>query len=298
LVIKSREQVACDLDLMRSFGLTGTAPPAAAPLPRNFTAFLNDMQIAKDHGVAPGWLIYNPANAVLEKLGIAGAAQLLGSVTKALDLNGIPLPVWSVADEPSPDQEGSLREFITELRVRAPTIRLAGHLNSAAGETYAPLFDTILINEGFGLDANRIQRLAAEGHDVWLYNTGAPRLTAGLWLWATAATHSVQWHGRMPTADPFDPLDGREGDMQMIYPSSTVCPAQPDIDRRLLKAAEGVVDQRWLFWLDRQTSPEAQMLAATIKARLGRIWKVAATFSEADLDNIRASIVALAQPSG
>ena len=297
-LIKERSvQAGCDLELMRSFGLTGTAPPASISNPENIVAFLADMQLAKERGVSPGWLVYNPAQSVLERLGLTGSADFLAKLDNILKQRGLPDLTWSIADEPgNPDQQQShLEEWVQALRARTPHIRLAAHLNSAHDERFIPLFDTILINDGFGLDANRINRAAAHKRDVWLYNTNAPRLTAGLWLWSTAATRYVQWHGRLPTADPFDPLDGREGDAQMIYPSLEVCSRQPDIHRTLLKAAEGVVDQRWLLWLSRQSSPQARDLTNAIKLDIGGEWKAASKKSGDELTDIRDKIIAFSR---
>jgi hypothetical protein len=293
LIMERQKQVGCDLALMKSFGLTGTAPPAAIPRRGDYGAFLSDMLQALQNGVRPGWLVYNPAQHILEREGVQSGAELIASVSSALAAKGVPQPVWSVADEPSNPGEGNghLHEWIQALRAHAPSIKLAAQLNSRADERLVPLFDTVIINDGFGLDAAIIERAAGSGRQVWLYNTNMPRLTAGLWLWGTAAQRYVQWHGRMPTADPFDPLDGREGDFQMIYPGFEVCPPQPDIHRNLLEMAEGVVDQRWLLWLQAQRASEARRLLIELKGKIGASWSRAKQFSTADIDHIRAAII-------
>ena len=97
----------------------------------------------------------------------------------------------------------------------------------------------------------------------------------------------------MPTADPLDPTDGREGDVQMVYPSIQTCPANPTIHRNLLEMAEGVVDQRWLLWLAAQTDADAQSLVEQIRHSTGETWTQ--FHQRADLPRIRESINSLAR---
>ncbi len=207
----------------------------------------------------------------------------------------MPAPVWSVADEPSnPDQGGkALREWVADLRKFAPQARLAGHLNASADIALLSLFDVVLVNQGYGIDLARLQKTANKGREVWLYNTGKPRFSAGLWLWRTPATRYLQWHARMPTADPFDPTDGREGDVQALLPGRDVCAATPDINESVLDMAEGLVDQRWLAWLD--TEPSAADLRARILARLGTEWKAASALDGREMDDLRRDIEAMAR---
>jgi hypothetical protein len=98
----------------------------------------------------------------------------------------------------------------------------------------------------------------------------------------------------MPTADPFDPLDGREGDEQFILPSLEACPPVPSIHRDLLELAEGIVDQRWLLWLDKLTHERATATRKTIEKRLGTIWTKAASMRRSEFLAIRESIMSLA----
>lgn len=213
-----------------------------------------------------------------------------------INAQAIPQPLWSVADEPSNADQGgaSLEDWVRLLRAKAPRAKLAGHLNNPADARYVALFDTVVVNDGFGIDATQLDALAKSGKALWLYNTFAPRQTAGLWLWRTKAQRYVQWHARMPTADAFDPTDGREADFQMIYPTQHVCPSQPDIHRDLLRMAEGIVDQRWLLWLDAQSTPEALALRAELRATLGGAFLTAKALSRAQLEAIRARIVTIA----
>jgi hypothetical protein len=178
------------------------------------------------------------------------------------------------------------------LRRAAPSARLAAQLNTPADLKLAGLFDVAVVNDGFGLDLPAL-RTVAKGRELWLYNTGQPRLTAGLWLWRSPASRYTQWHARMPTADPLDPTDGREGDVQMVFPSTQTCPADPTIHRDLLEMAEGVVDQRWLLWLATQADAKARVLLEQIHHSTGETWKQVE--KQADLPRMRESINALAR---
>ncbi len=296
LTIERERQVECDLAFMRGFGMSNTAPPIGGLDRSDLGVFANDMRRAQRLGVSHGWLIYNPLHDLVAAQGAQRSAEIVGRLEDLIRAQGLPQPLWSVADEPSnADQaSGGLGEFVKLLRQKARGVRLAGHLNAPGDEKYAALFDTVLLNAGFGIDAAPLERMRKSGKGVWLYNTFAPRQTAGLWLWRSAAERYVQWHGRLPTADPFDPIDGREADFQMLYPMAEVCARQPDIHRDLLRMAEGLIDQRWLLWLDANTTPAAKSLAAEIRSRLPGAFADAKRLNQADLDQIRAQIMDLA----
>jgi hypothetical protein len=287
-------QVVCDLALMRSFGLNGSAPALSTPAitPGRFEA---DMGRAQTAGVVAPWLGYTPAKRVLATHGVQIGARIIARVEQELRAKGEMPPVWSVADEPSNPghPETQLREWVAALRAAAPAAKLAAQLNTPADMRLAALFDVLIVNDGFGLDLKTLRAASAKGRDLWLYNTAQPRLTAGLWLWRSPASRYIQWHARMPTADPLDPTDGREGDVQMIYPSVQTCPATPTIHRDLLDMAEGVVDQRWLLWLAAQPDTEARALAEKIRQRSGDLWAQQRT--QADLPQMRESINQLAR---
>lgn len=296
LTIERERQVDCDLELMRGFGLANTAPPIEGLGKTDLGTFATDMRRASARGIAPGWLIYNPLNALVETQGQARAAETVGRLEDLITAQAMPQPLWSVADEPSNADQGgaSLEDWVRLLRTKAPRARLAGHLNNPADRRFMPLFDTVIVNDGYGIDVAQLDDLAKTGTGLWLYNTFAPRQTAGLWLWRTKAQRYVQWHARMPTADAFDPTDGREADFQMIYPTQQVCPTQPDIHRDLLRMAEGVVDQRWLLWLDAQSTPDAVKLRGELRAMFNGPFQVAKSLSRAQLEDIRARIIAVA----
>ncbi len=286
-------QVACDLALMQSLGLTGSAPALSTPTkePGRFEADMLRAQTAK---VAAPWLGYTPAKRVLGAHGIQTGASIIARIEQELRGKGDIPPVWSVADEPSNPghPETQLREWVSALRAAAPAAKLAAQLNTPADMRLAALFDVLIVNDGFGLDLKGLRDASAQGRDLWLYNTARPRLTAGLWLWRSPASRYIQWHARMPTADPLDPTDGREGDVQMVFPSLQTCPAHPTIHRDLLEMAEGVVDQRWLLWLAAQPDADARALAEKIRSGTGDSW---AQVRHTDLPQLRESINTLAR---
>lgn len=288
-------QLACDLGLMRALGIAGSAPALSTP-GTDPTAFVADMRRAREFATAAPWLAYAPAKRLREAAGIAGSAAALGRLTETLLEAGLPLPVWSVADEPSNPGHGDarLQEWVGAIRDHAPAARIAAHLNAQRDAASAALFDVVLVNDGFGLDRGRMHALSGR-HEVWVYNTALPRLTAGLWLWSMPAARYLQWHARMPTADPFDPTDGREGDVQMIFPGPQACPRQADIHRQLLTMAEGIVDQRWLTWLDARTGNEAEALRRRIRAALPDSWQDVRRIRDTALQAMRESIIALAR---
>lgn len=287
-----RTQIACDLRLVTALGLTGSAPALSTPLKRG-DSFMSDMRIATSAGLAAPALAYAPAKRVFEELGSQAGAAQLATISRRLAAEGLPAPVWSIADEPSnAGSHGKWRSWLEAIRREtAPGVLIAGHLNARSDRALVRNFDVALINAGFGLDAATIAAAADSGTEIWLYNTEAPRLAAGGWLWQTAARRYVQWHARMPTAHPFDPLDGREGDEQLLLPSNDGCPALISIHRDLLDLADGVLDQRWLAWLDTRGDPGAKKLRASLRARLGGRWIDAVRLTRSELGAIRNAIM-------
>jgi hypothetical protein len=128
----------------------------------------------------------------------------------------------------------------------------------------------------------------------WLYNMPRLRLAAGFWLWRSGADGLLQWHARMPTADPFDPTDGREGDVQFLWPTPGVCDP-PDLDADALALAEGAEDLRWLAWLQASNAPEALALLARLQREIPGRWDAAASLPPNVEAGWRAEIIALAR---
>lgn len=297
LNVRRKEQLACDLKFLESFGILGNAPALAAPIAEGREEFLADMEIAAASHTAAPWLAYSAAKEVYARVGAEESAAFLKDAEASVKKAGLPPPIWSVADEPSnADSRGfNLQAWVNALRAGVPGILLGAQLNTPADAKLAPTFDVAIINQGFGIDEATISGLKHSGPDVWLYNTGLPRATAGLWLWLTEASRYVQWHARMPTADPFDPLDGREGDVQMILPSAEACTKQPNIHRDLLRMADGLTDQRWLLWLSAQKGAEAEALHKSLRQKFGGRFERVSSLTAQDLDTIRGSIIDLAR---
>lgn len=299
LAPRVRQQTACDLQTLAFFGVVaGTAPSGEGIAVGKLNGFLDDMKLAKAHGVAPGWLLYNIS--LDEGASIEDRAKAIGAASALMITNGLGEPLWSAADEPSnAEQHGgvSVKEWVAALRKHAPLAKLAAQLNSKSDAATVPMFDVSIINSGFGLDKHIIDGLAAQGRRVWLYNSENLRVSAGLWLWQTRAERYVQWHARSPHADPFDPTDGRESDYQMFYPTLEPCPRLPAVHRDLLRLANGAVDQRWLSWLEQQKGREADQIKTEIARRVRGNWVEARKLSTAALDGIRALITDYARRS-
>ncbi|MFO1081027.1 MAG: hypothetical protein U1E23_10425 [Reyranellaceae bacterium] len=288
-------QLGCDMSFLGGLGVHGNAPPLPASVANRESELMAMSQQALQNATTSPWLAYAAAKRALSELGPAGSAQAVARAEQDLRTRHLPPPVWSVADEPSnPDQGGAgLAAWVSALRAAAPTARLAGHLNSRDDSRLLGLFDVVLVNDGYGLDLGRLSDTAATGRETWLYNTGKARFTAGFWLWRSPATRYLQWHARMPTADPFDPTDGREGDVQALRPMAGVCAPTPDIDEMVIEMAEGLVDQRWLAWLDGQ--PSGAAVRREIEDRLGRRWLPASDLGAAEMDGLRQRIEGLAR---
>ncbi len=133
----------------------------------------------------------------------------------------------------------------------------------------------------------------------WLYNMPEKRAAAGFYLWRVGARGYLQWHARMPTADPFDPTDGREDDVQFLYPTVQACPEVAEIDSALFDLVAGITDLRWLLWLERQA--DIDLRAATYLAWLrGQVpdnWDAMSKITSAQMDAWRAGITRLALPA-
>jgi hypothetical protein len=290
-------QLGCDLATLRGFGVLGDAPGLATPDGASVNQFVDDARLARDLGVAEPWLAYAPLKRLIASGGVDAAAAEVQRASERLSKDGLPSPVWALFDEPGNFGGGDQGAVAAAAKLRAavPGVKLAGQFNNPSDRSYLPAIDVAVVNPGFGVDAATIASLGAAGHEVWLYNTGAPRFTAGVWLWRTHASRYLQWHARMPTADPFDPTDGREGDVQVFPPMPQVCGSRQDIDVKLVEMAEGLVDQRWLQWLAQRSEPQARALAARIDRDTLPDWASAAANGARKSEAIREEIVNVAQ---
>lgn len=282
----------CAMTALRRLGLTGIAPPLATPDGGDGDpALLEDAMLAADLGFNTPLLAYTPFKRARDRTNLA-------AIDRALAAQGTPL-FWSAADEVSNhggDLE-TLRRRLTEIRLYAPQIRLAGHLNAERDAEIADAFDAVLVNSGYGLTEERLSDLQRRVPHVSLYNLDRPRLAAGAYLWRAELDGYLQWHARMPTADPFDPTDGREADVAWLPPVAEDCPPVPDLDRDLIRMADGITDLRWLRWLDLQASQNATAgtLRDEIRSRIPVGWNNAKHLTDNDLQAIRKSIQALAR---
>jgi hypothetical protein len=295
-------QQRCDWQTLRSLGLNRIAPGLVTPTNAyellNLQAQLTGLQEA---GFTAPHLAYAPLKRLRAGLGDEGSKSQLGEVQARLSTAGAPPIWWALADEPPLESLPELRDFAASLR-KIPGVLLAGQLNHPAQAQLLPVLDVVLVNPGYGADLADIQALQDAGKQAWFYNLGHERLAAGFYLWRSGAGGLLQWHARMPTADPFDPTDGREADFNYLWPEPLnvdpqgPCPAQ-DIDERLLQLSQGIEDLRWLAWLDQQaiTHPAAAQLQSQLRAEVPDQWQQAEQVEEQQMEDWRAAILDLAQ---
>ena len=291
------QQNVCDLAFLSKFGIRGNSPSLHVPHTNGKAAFIRDTQQALQNANNSPWLAYNASFGLYHQLGIEKGARAMARALDALKEKGLPAPVWSMADEPGNAASQSARDmpqWVAAVRKAAPEAILAGHLNNPKDYEYVHYFDVAIINQGFGIDKKDIKWLKKNNIKPWIYNTGQPRLTAGLWLWTTGADRYLQWHARLPLGHPFDPTDGREGDVSMFPPMPTLCAKQPDIHEFFLDMANGLADQRHLLWLSTQTSPEAIKLATSIRKKHRGNWELITGISNKELRSLRIAIAKLA----
>lgn len=282
----------CDWEQLAQLGLTSLAPAMPAlSQSEALPALLGRQAQLAQLGFNPRPLAYAGLKRLRQTAGDAAALQQLQS----LQLQGLQA-WWALADEPHAEEFADLQRFALEARRRG--IALAWQLNHPSQAELAGEGDLVLLNEGYGADVDSVRREQQLGRTVWFYNLGHERLAAGFYLWRSGASGLLQWHARMPTADPFDPTDGREADFNYLWPQplEQAC-QQSDVDARLIQLAAGLEDLRWLTWLDRLASEQAD--AAALRRRLWQAvpvrWSRAKAVSEAQLSEWRAAILTLAR---
>ena len=290
---------ACDLAFLRRLGLTGLAPPLTTPDAGGLAEFLDDLGQVRRAGFDQAMLSYSSVKRLLRTLTPEQVGARLAEARRAADARGLQPPIWSITDEPSNPgaSSGDLGALAGAIREAAPGVLLAGHLNTPGDEKYLPFLDVALVNAGFGVDRSDLEAMRRAGVTPWLYNMESPRLAAGFYLWRVGAGGLLQWHGRMPTADPFDPTDGREADVQLLYPTARPCPERHDVHADLLALAEGVTDLRWMLWLDGAavTSPDAARLRESLRQAIPDTWDGALAEGPLAPRRWRAPIMTLAQ---
>lgn len=299
----AEHQIDCDVKYLRKLGITGISPPL--PTPSHTEAqqtFVEQFQRLEDDGFMPPILAYTPFKRLLAQTGADATFEHISQIHDQLGARYLSTPAWVTADEPSNPGNPVSVEDIRRYRQQQPSHSiLAGHLNHKTDQQYADAFDLVLINDGFGANHERVQQLQ-QAADVWLYNLANRenpanlRAAAGFFLWRVRADGFIQWHARMPTADPFDPTDGRESDVQFFYPSIEACSAASDLDVSLFQLVEGIQDLRWLLWLEYQAQrrTDAQSLLQELTRIIPDEWEMMKTETEAELTNWRGKIIQLA----
>lgn len=285
----------CDWQRFVELGLSTVAP--ALPTP--------DSEQAREHlaaqvsrmqqlGLSAPLLAYAPLKRLRAGVGDEEALQRLRVLSPELRQQ----LWWAVADEPAVEQLAALQHFADQARTMA--LPLAWQLNHPEQQKLLQPGDLLLANPGFGVDVDSIAQLQARGVQVWLYNLGRERLAAGFYLWRSQASGLLQWHARMPTADPFDPTDGREADFNYLWPQALMpyqrC-AVLDMDARLVGLAQGMEDLRWLQWLDQQSSGNeaARRLREHLWQQVPARWQMAQRLQEERLQGWREAILEMAQ---
>lgn len=273
----ARLGMACELRTMRGLGLTGLAPGLATPAPGDARGIAADLGLAREAGFMLDLLAYTPVKRMVEYRGIAMLPELMQQVAAAFAARGLQAPVWSIADEPGNpgSMPADLERLRGAIRIGDPKARVAGQLNRPADRQLLGLFDVVLLNAGFGIDAQEIQRWRRTGPTPWLYNMPDVEAAAGFHLWRTGAAGYLQWHGRAIGADPFDPTDSGEADVQLYPMQPEPCAAVPDLDLRLLQIARGVADLRWMLWLEGAAArdAEARALLAELRQEIPAAWR-------------------------
>lgn len=288
----------CDLKFLRKIGLTGISPPYSTPHNQETQKEFDNLS---DNLNALGFssvMAYAPAKRLSQSIGTGNAANVVADIEARYKQRLQPTPYWSIADEPSnPGNVDLFKEMHRSFSMLAPDAKLAGHLNSDHDKAYLPMFDLVLVNDGFGIDADQVKETQKDDREVWLYNLSNARAASGYYLWRTGADGFLKWHGRMPTADPFDPTDGREFDVQMLYPSVNPCPEEPDIHNDLYDMMNGIVDYRWLLWLEQQaqSDPNARQLLAAIENDIPDRWEQMEKVNSRTMENWREKIMGLAR---
>ena len=293
------ESTSCDLSLLASYGFSTVAPALTTPNSnKNRQIFIEQLQQVQDAGFNGPVLAYSPLKRLLRQKKRSTAAAALIQLQLLLEAEKLPNVFWSIFDEPLKDNFLQIQDTANLLRDEALGLKTAGHMNNDNQSGLIGTTDLLIINHGLEVSKDSISELQ-DNRLVWLYNMPKPRLAAGFYLWRSNADGYLQWHGRMPTADPFDPTDGREGDVVYLYPTEKPCQTTMNIHHRLLDLHEATLDLRWLQWLEEQAinNPVAKTVLTDIRSNLPPQWKEMAELTKDDLWKIRNKIFSVAQES-
>ncbi|MGY3914036.1 hypothetical protein [Aeromonas australiensis] len=257
----------CDLARLAKLGISGLSPA----LPQDEAGMRDIMGEAAGLGFVPPLLAYTP----LKRWGSDLASQLAQwqARQQALTASGLPPLAWSLFDEPDLATLPAITTLAREMKRRDPAVIRAGHFNHPGQVPLLAEVEIALINAGFGADKSDVERVRQHQVTPWFYNLGTPR-AAGFYLWQSGAEGYLQWHGRMPTALPYDPTDGRESDFMLLGPQA--CEA-PRLSHDLLLLQQAIEDLRWLAWLEQAAryQVEAALLQERLRAQLPTRWLMA-----------------------
>ncbi|WP_067515408.1 SPOR domain-containing protein [Endozoicomonas ascidiicola] len=289
--------VTCDLSLMANHGFSTVAPSFAIPsTDAGRQRFIKQLNMIKKSGFTGTTLAYSPLKQLVNQKGESKAGVDLLNLKRAMASMDLPEIYWSTFEEPNLEQMDQARSKTALLKHSSLGFKTAGHMNSEHQSELAKKTDLILMSHGMNTSTIRIQVLR-QNSMVWLYNFPDPRLAAGFYQWRVGADGYLQWHGRMPEADPFDPTDGEAGDTIYLYPDADDCRATPDIHRRFLDLHEATLDLRWLQWLqnDMASNQQAVDLVRSLQKRVPGDWQQAHdTLSSDEILELREDITRFA----
>ncbi len=294
------QQANQDYQFIRNFGLTGVAPALPTPTAdsNSILNFKRATQAPLLAGLVPPFPAYTPLKRMLGQ----SQQEQLETLKSLQSLNSLLL--WSLADEPGlfPELDNNLLAMNKLISRFMPEMPRFAQLNQTHHAALADLYTDIAINQGYQITPARLERLKKSKKNYYLYNLPDLRFSAGLYLWQTQAKGFWQWHGRMPTAHPYDPTDGREDDVQFFLPlkstaSSANKKAQNHVIIRadLLNLRTGVNDFRWLQWLSQNAKRHIDFAILQQKIQLSLTKKELKTNKNNRLNKINLEIKQLAQ---
>lgn len=258
---------SCDLQRLAKLGINGLSPA----LPQDEAGMRDIMGEAAGLGFVPPLLAYTP----LKRWGGDPASQLeqWQARQQALTASGLPPLAWSLFDEPDLATLPAITTLAREMKRRDPAVIRAGHFNHPGQVALLEEVEIALINAGFGADKTDVEQVRQHKVTPWFYNLGTPR-AAGFYLWQSGAEGYLQWHGRMPTALPYDPTDGRESDFMLLGPQA--CEAHR-LSHDLLLLQQAIEDLRWLAWLEQEAryQVEAALLLQRLREQVPTRWQLA-----------------------
>jgi len=296
--IQHEKALECDLLTLRRFGLSSVSAPIALSNPIDWSDAKTNLNKIKKAGYKQPVLSYTLLKELMQIMTVDELVIALKELQADLLSQNVEMPMLAVVDEPHVDSVSYLQinQITSKLHSAMPNATLLGQLNNYDQARLLPFFDTVMVNTGFGIDKKNIQKIKNQNKKVWLYNISNSRAAAGFYLWKSQADAYLQWHARMPTADPYDPTDGREADIQLLMPQSELCPKVPDIHGKLLLIAEGIKDYRWLIWLENTSKKriEANELLFLIQSQIPDTTEAVVTLSGESMSNWRKKIIEVA----